>query len=117
MSIRTSPDEPYPVTGYRSPSSGSVPVEDPQTARLGTSVSGCTITPRPSAFSQEDRYSQPISSDVIHRGSNSGVPTHGAPEVGSDVNMGSYVQTWGRGDSLILVPPSRPVSRGAVKVE
>jgi hypothetical protein len=109
MSRRTSPDEPYPVTGYRSQPSGTAPVEDPQTTQLGTSTSGRTITPRTSSFFQEGR---PTSPNVAHRESNTGVPCYGAPEVGSDLAVGSPTRTRGRRDSLILAPPSRPVSHG-----
>jgi hypothetical protein len=54
---------------------------------------------------------------VIHGGSNTGVPDHEDPIVGSNTVLESP-RTRGWGDALILVPPLRPTSRsGSARVE
>jgi hypothetical protein len=117
MSRQTSSDEPYPNTGYENQPSGTVPMEDLQTARVGTSNSGRTITPRASSFFPEGRSSQQFTSDVIHGGSNTGVPDNEDTIVRSNTVLESP-RTRGWGDALILVPPSRPTSRsGSARVE
>ena len=101
-----SPGKPYPVTGYASQASGMAPIENTQAARTGTANSGRAVTPR-SSFFQEGRLLRQHTLQTCSTGDPVRVPQ----STGRPSTMESPTRTWRRGDHLLMVPPSRPVSR------